>query len=188
MNGTDTMARLFADVLIPLPPESWHTQRMNAPSDLSQLSPDQLRHLAATLMLQIEAREQALEQSQKTLRRTEQVNQKLTYELALLKRHAFGKRSEQCNVLQISLLDEVVEADIAAIETELDDLVTPDAPPATRKTPKRAPLPPELPRTEIRHDPESEHCPCGCQLRRIGEDISEKLDYTPGVFVNGHQN
>ena len=84
---------------------------MNLPPDLSQLSPDQLRHLVATLMAQVEQkdrvlqeREQALLQSQETLRHTEQVNQKLTFELALLKRHAFGKRSEQLNVLQISLL------------------------------------------------------------------------------------
>ncbi|WP_183325727.1 IS66 family transposase [Halomonas cerina] len=155
---------------------------MTMPTDLSQLSPDQLRHLAATLMSQVEQQGQALAQNQQALRHSEQVNQKLTYELALLKRHAFGKRSEQLNALQISLLEEVVEADIAAIETGLEDLVTPDAPPATRKAPKRAPLPPELPRTEIRHEPESEHCPCGCQRRRIGEEISEKLDYTPGVF------
>lgn len=27
------------------------------------------------------------------------------------------------------------------------------------------------------------HCPCGCVLKRIGKDVSEKLDYTPGVFT-----
>lgn len=26
-------------------------------------------------------------------------------------------------------------------------------------------------------------CACGCALKRFGEDISEKLDYTPGVFT-----
>ncbi|MDF6720300.1 transposase, partial [Escherichia coli] len=26
-------------------------------------------------------------------------------------------------------------------------------------------------------------CTCGCALKRIGEDISEKLDYTPGTFT-----
>ena len=26
-------------------------------------------------------------------------------------------------------------------------------------------------------------CGCGCQLQRIGEDVSEKLDYTPGLFT-----
>ena len=66
---------------------------MTTPPDLTQLSPDQLRHLAATLMTQVEEKEKAL-------RHSEQVNQKLTYEMALLKRHAFGKRSEQLTVLQ----------------------------------------------------------------------------------------
>ena len=57
---------------------------------------------------------------------------------------------------------------------------------ATTKTKgqaKRTPLPPELPRTEIHHEPESTTCACGCQMKRIGEDIAEKLDYTPGTFT-----
>jgi transposase len=33
------------------------------------------------------------------------------------------------------------------------------------------------------HEPDSTHCSCGCALKRIGEDVSEKLDYTPGVFT-----
>lgn len=117
---------------------------MNTPPDLSQLSPDQLRHLAAMMMSQVEQqdrvlqeRERALAQSQETLRHTEQINQKLTFELALLKRHAFGKRSEQLNVLQISLLEEMVDADIAAIETELEDLKLTSTPPTAKKAPKR---------------------------------------------------
>ena len=112
MSGTDLAAPLFADALIPFSSAGWHTGGMTTPPDLTQLSPDQLRHLAATLMTQVEEKEKAL-------RHSEQVNQKLTYEMALLKRHAFGKRSEQLNVLQISLLEEGVDADIAAIETEL---------------------------------------------------------------------
>lgn len=35
----------------------------------------------------------------------------------------------------------------------------------------------------ISAEPESTECVCGCQLQRIGEDVSEKLDYTPGVFT-----
>src|SRR5690606_14451249 len=49
--------------------------------------------------------------------------------------------------------------------------------------PRRAPLPEHLPRVEYRHEPESTTCQCGCQLQRIGEDVAEKLDYTPGVFT-----
>jgi transposase len=26
-------------------------------------------------------------------------------------------------------------------------------------------------------------CTCGCSLKRIGEDVAEKLDYTPGQFT-----
>ncbi len=36
---------------------------------------------------------------------------------------------------------------------------------------------------KIHHEPDSTHCQCGCALKRIGEDVSEKLDYTPGVFT-----
>ena len=37
--------------------------------------------------------------------------------------------------------------------------------------------------TLIHHEPDNSHCQCGCALKRIGEDVSEKLDYTPGVFT-----
>ena len=41
----------------------------------------------------------------------------------------------------------------------------------------------QRPRTDIHHEPQSTVCPCGCALARIGEDVAEKLDYTPGVFT-----
>ena len=43
-------------------------------------------------------------------------------EIALLKRFSYGARSKQRNVGQASLLEESVDADLAAIETELDAL------------------------------------------------------------------
>jgi len=48
--------------------------------------------------------------------------------------------------------------------------------------PKRSPLPAHLTRVEVHHEPERTTCSCGSALKRIGEDVSEKLDYTPGVF------
>ena len=51
-----------------------------------------------------------------------------------------------------------------------------------RSNPSVSPLPAHLPRVEVRHEPEQTVCRCGCALKRIGEDVSEKLDYTPGVF------
>ena len=141
---------------------------MTATPDLSQLSPDQLRQLASELMVRvaqqdqvIQQREQAMSQQTVTLQQRDLRIQQLTHEVALLKRHKYGQRSEQLNVLQISLLEEVVDADIAAIETELEQLKT-DPQPKTKRQPKRSPLPPELPRTEIHHEPDNSHCACGC--------------------------
>jgi transposase len=105
----------------------------------------------------------------------------LTHEMATLKRWTFGKGSEQVTGLQRSLLEEAIEEDLEAIAIELEEL---RSTPAERPkgTPKRVALPKELPRIEIRHEPDSTVCGCGCELKRIGEDVSEKLDYLPGVM------
>jgi transposase len=107
----------------------------------------------------------------------------LTHEIAVLKRWKFSARSEQLDATQKSLLDESIEADIAAIELELEQLRPTAAADDAPQQPRRAPLPAHLPRTEHRHEPASTTCACGCALKRIGEDVSEKLDYTPGVFT-----
>ena len=114
----------------------------------------------------------------------------LTHEMAVLKRWKFGRSREQLDQAQASLLDETIDADIAdiaAIEQELESLTpTSRLEAETRQQPKRAALPPELPRVEMHHEPESTSCTtagCGCALKRIGEDVSEKLDYTPGLFT-----
>jgi transposase len=51
----------------------------------------------------------------------------------------------------------------------------------TRKKRGRKPLPEDLPRVDVVHDIDDEQklCACGATLSRIGEDVSEKLDYTP---------
>lgn len=105
----------------------------------------------------------------------------LTHEMATLKRWTFGKRSEQVTGLQRSLLEESIEEDLEAIAIELVQL-TPSSPQRPKGIPKRVALPKELPRIEIRHEPDSTVCACGCTLKRIGEDVSEKLDYVPGVM------
>ncbi|MEM8647639.1 MAG: IS66 family transposase [Pseudomonadota bacterium] len=150
---------------------------MISQADINQLSPEQLRDTVAGLQL-------ALQRKDQIIHNTTLLNDKLTHELAVLKRHRFGRRSEGMNPDQASLLDELVEGDIAAIEAELPEQ-TPVAPASTKpaQQPRRQPLPPELPRTLISHEPDSTECCCGCQLVRIGEDVSEKLDYTPGEFT-----
>src|SRR6185437_7342448 len=89
--------------------------------------------------------------------------------------------SEVLDAVQRSLLDESIDADLQAISLELEALQ--DKPPSAPKAqPRRVALPACFPRREIRHEPEQTQCACGCSLERIGEDVSEKLDYTPGVF------
>ncbi len=106
----------------------------------------------------------------------------LTHELALLKRHRYGRRSEGMSDHQVSLLQEQIDEDMAAMETELAQVAVENPPKARKQSPKRNPLPPQLPRAVIRHEPDSTLCSCGCQMTRIGEDVSEKLDYEPGTF------
>jgi transposase len=106
---------------------------------------------------------------------------KLSHEMAILKRHRFGARSEQMNFEQGRLFDEAVDADLEALELELAALKSPT--PEPKAKPRRAPLPAHLPRRDVHHEPEKTVCGCGCALKRIGEEVSEKLDYTPGTFT-----
>lgn len=112
------------------------------------------------------------------IHRDETIIEQLTHEIAILKRHKYAKRSEQISPAQGSLLDDLLNTDLEAIEAELNALRPAPTSDQTRQKPKRAPLPPQFPRTVIHHEPQSTECVCGCQLQRIGEDVSEKLDYT----------
>ena len=128
-----------------------------APELLSDLNAEQLRELARDLIAQISNRDQqiaSLDQAisskdREILYRQAKIDQ-LTHEMAVLKRWKFGRSREQLDAGQVSLLDETIDADIAAIEQELQDLAPPDkAAKEPRQSPKRAALPPELPRVEL---------------------------------------
>ncbi|RON80753.1 IS66 family transposase [Pseudomonas fluorescens] len=144
--------------------------------NLDQMTPEQLRALAAQLLSKVDT-------MGRKIHRDETIIEQLSHEIAILKRHKFAKRSEQISPAQGRLLDDLLNTDLEAIEAELNALRPAPTSDETRQKPKRAPLPPQFPRTVIRHEPENTQCACGCQLQRIGEDVSEKLDYTPGVFT-----
>ncbi|WP_415834825.1 IS66 family transposase zinc-finger binding domain-containing protein, partial [Kerstersia similis] len=158
--------------------------------DLDQLDADTLRGLMRQMMGELTQRDIALQETQQQVERLSQDNlyketriRQLTHEIAILRRYRYGKKSERLPGEQGSLLDDAVDADLAAIEQELVQLggTLPEDKPLAQ--PKRQALPPELPRTEIHHEPHGTTCPCGCQLQRIGEDVTEKLDYVPGTFT-----
>lgn len=170
---------------------------MDTPPDLNQLSEQQVRKLAEQLLNQ--SRQQAeviarIEQEnihyqaetdryQRENQRIQLQNEQYKHELAILKRHRFANKSEVLDKYQRGLLDDLVEEDLAGIEEEIERQA-PIAPRAEPKSqPKRKPLPPELPRTVIKHEPDSTVCACGCQMTHSSEDISEKLDYIPGTFT-----
>ena len=166
------------------------------PQALEQMNAQQLRDVVLGLMGTIQQQDAVIAdkdqiivaRERELLYRKTKIDQ-LTQELALHRRWKFGRSSEQLSGEQANLLDEALDADIAAMEEELAALAAPtaEAKAERKQQPKRAPLPENLPRTEFRHEPDSTTCNCGCELKRIGEDVSEKLDYEPGnITVERH--
>jgi polyhydroxyalkanoate synthesis regulator phasin len=92
------------------------------PESLSGLNAEQLRELARDLIAQIANRDQTISsQDREILYRQTKIDQ-LTHEMAVLKRWKFGRSRERLDAGQANLLDETIDADIAAIEQELQDL------------------------------------------------------------------
>ena len=99
--------------------------------------------------------------------------------IAKLRRMQFGQSSGK------------LAREIEQLELELDELhedegvraaARPAAVQALIEKPCRKPLPEHLPREEEVHEP-SCTCPnCGGQMRRLGEDVTEVLEYVPASF------
>ena len=145
-------------------------------TQLNQLDAPRLREMVRSLMSTVVTKDREIAFKQATI-------DKITHEMAVLKRLKFAARSEAFNADQKSLLDETIDADLAALQAELDKVRPDEQSNGEKKAPKRQTLPAHLPRREIHHEPENTTCRCGCALRRIGEDVAEKLDYAPGVFT-----
>jgi len=148
-----------------------------AADNLDSLEPEQLRAVVRTLMADAQAKSRELAFKQATI-------DKLTHENATLKRLKFAARSEGYSAEQRSLIEETLDADLAALAAEIEALAPgKKAAAEDKRQPRRQPLPANLPRREIRHEPEDTTCGCGKAMQRIGEDVAEKLDYQPGVFT-----
>ena len=91
--------------------------------------------------------------------------------------HRFGASSETSEQLQLAL--EMSEIAIAAMTAKLR---LPEDTPADK--PKRKPIPDHIPRIEVELAPGNADCAqCGGKLRRLGEDVTEELEYVPGRFI-----
>src|SRR5213083_94293 len=117
---------------------------------------------------------------------------KLMAEIARLKRWRFGRSAERLDaaLTQLQLLLGDLPAP-AASELPVQETVpvedSTQSPPLQQRVTRlrRVPraLPVHLPRETIVHTPASCSCPqCGTQMRKLGEDISEMLDYIPGYL------
>ena len=158
-----------------------------SPQQLDTLDPQQMRQALLGLMAEMATKDEQLERQTREVAFKQALVDKLTHELAVLKRLKFAATSEKfCAGLsaeQRSLLEETLDADIAEASGEIERASRGDKAKKDKQSPKREPLPPHLPRRDVHHEPESTACGCGCQMKRIGQDVSEKLDYEPGVFT-----
>ena len=126
--------------------------------ELSSLNAGQLRALAADLIAQVAQREHAIAAKDGELKYRQAKIDQLTHEMAVLKRWKFGRSGERLDPAQLSLLDETIDADIAAIELELEQLAPTPRTVAEAGQPRRVALPPGLRRVDIAHEPGSTVC------------------------------
>lgn len=128
-------------------------------AEIDRLSEAQLREFTAALVQELQSKQALID--------------RLTHEMAIIKRLRFAAKSEHFNAQQKGLFDEDGDADLEALAQQLEQLASPQTSKVQSQTPKRQTLPADLPRREVRHEPTQTLCTCGCSLKRIGEDIAE---------------
>ena len=107
--------------------------------------------------------------------------------LVKLHRMQFGRKSEklQRQIEQLELRLEELESNRSEQESTLPESAPVTASPAAEiAKPAHRALPDHLPRETRRHEPKETVCPqCQGELRKLGEDVSEMLEYVPASFV-----
>ena len=149
-----------------------------------------LRAIIAKLTLESQAKDQILalqtervaDQEQRLAALRRQIEH-LLEQFRLSRQRLFGASSEKDSG-QSELFNEA-EVLAAGFVAEEDEAVEPQALPAAGPVrPSRGgrkPLSAHLPRVEVPHALalDQRRCPCGCELKRIGEETSEQLDLIP---------
>src|SRR6266478_3407077 len=115
----------------------------------------------------------------------------LKAQLAVLRRARFGRSSEKLDreIEQLELvlgdLEEAVAESNARTEQARQERASPArAKPADCKPGGRKPLPAHLPREQVLHEPAAVCACCGGKvLRKVGDDVTEVLEYVPSSFT-----
>src|SRR5450755_3885908 len=147
-------------------------------ANLSTLNRETLESLITAQQQEILAKSEALASQQEKLLSRDSEIEHLKLIIAKLRRMMFGTKSEK------------VTREIEQLELKLEELETrqaerAEAAPSTapRNKPTRRPLPEHLPREVHMHLPAEDACSqCGGELRKLGEDVSEMLEYVPASF------
>src|ERR1700756_2074076 len=149
--------------------------------------PDALRAFALACQSELAAVTAELQAAKLAVQLRTLEIEKLKFQIAKLRRMQFGRSSERLT-RQIEQLERRLE-ELEAGEAEEIPKPAPEARPLPIREgdrPKRKPLPKHLPRQETVHEPEHNGaciCPaCGGEMARLGEDVTEVLDYVPGRF------
>jgi transposase len=145
--------------------------------DLNTLDGDALRAMIVAQHEQLQAHVEQL------LSRDHEI-QHLKLLIAKLQRMQFGRRSEKVErqIEQLELKLEELEANRAECAPAVEQPTVASTPAVVSK-PARRPLPEHLPRQIETHTPAEQACPqCGGTLARLGEDVSEMLEYVPASF------
>src|SRR5690242_10939754 len=149
--------------------------------------PDALRAFALACQSELAAATAELQAAKLAVQLRTLEIEKLKFQIAKLRRMQFGRSSERLT-RQIEQLELRLEELESGEGEEIARAATEDRPLPIREgdRPKRKPLPDHLPRQETVHEPEHNGgctCPaCGGDMARLGEDVTEVLDYVPGRF------
>ena len=157
--------------------------------DLSAIPEDQREAVAALLRERGELKDEAASLKDETaILRSEtaglkDIIKRLEHLVAELKHVVHGKRSEKLSEDERQLAFEDLETAVAeAKEQKETQAPLDDTSPRTASSAKRnrGNLPEDLPRIERVIEPDNLECSCGCgQMRKIGEDRTERLDIVP---------
>ncbi len=148
--------------------------------DLKVLPADALRALILAQHTQLIVKDEQLQSRELEI-------EHLQLLLAKLHRMQFGRKSEKLarQIEQLELRLEELESNRSEKEPnppESAPVTAPSIPTAAKPT--RRALPDHLPRQTRRHEPKETVCPqCQGELRKLGEDVSEMLEYVPASFV-----
>jgi len=152
--------------------------------NLQQLDPDALRALVVAQHTQLVAQHEQLLTKDEQLASRDVEIERLKLLIAKLRRMQFGHKSEKLDrqIEQLELRLDELEAERTE-RTALPQAPASELPVKVAAQPARRPLPAHLPRETNTTLPQQETCPdCGGQLKPLGEDVSETLEYVPEHF------